>query len=111
MSIATSTESPEITAEEWTQRARTWATTLVSVYDKMEITPYLHVFVYHLGFFLVQCDSLERFANSSTASRWPSAKTAQILFQDLRDFVYDDKVTAVASYFSRFTFFVLRSSF
>eukprot|EP01102_Stenamoeba_stenopodia_P003858 TRINITY_DN1398_c0_g1_i10.p1 TRINITY_DN1398_c0_g1~~TRINITY_DN1398_c0_g1_i10.p1 ORF type:complete len:102 (-),score=10.78 TRINITY_DN1398_c0_g1_i10:407-712(-) len=69
MSIATSTESPEITAEEWTQRARTWATTLVSVYDKMEITPYLHVFVYHLGFFLVQCDSLERFANYSIENK------------------------------------------
>jgi len=127
MKIATSTDTPTITAEGWTERARAWATVLVSVYDQMEVTPYLHVFVYHLGFFLVKCDSLEKFANYSIEnkhqvvrkrrkgnlinSKSMAAKTAQILLKDLRDFVYDEKVEAVVCFFSLFSLLLFRSSF
>jgi len=127
MAIATSTESTKITTEEWTRRARSWASTLVTIYDKMEVTPYLHVFVYHLGFFLVECDSVERFANYSIENKHQSAKdrrkgglkysdsmaakTAQILLKDVRDFVYEAQIEAVVSYFSSFAFLLFRSCF
>ena len=45
-------ETSDMTEHEWLEKARAWGALYVSVYSPEDVTPYLHVFVYHVGFFL-----------------------------------------------------------
>lgn len=105
LEIATSLDPTGITENEWKKQAREWAENeFLSLYDGKDVTPYLHVFVYHLGFFLEKCGSVEQFANYPIESKHQQvkkhrkgnlrncttqgAKTAQLLLRDLSSFIY-----------------------
>lgn len=52
-----------ITEEEWRKRARAFGKLFTSTYQGRNTTPYMHIFIYHLGFFLEQYQGVEKFAN------------------------------------------------
>lgn len=75
----------------------------VRVYDSMSVTPYIHVFVYHVGQFIIKSKPPEFFANYSTENKHQqakkkkggkrfetllSARSAQILIRDFREYCY-----------------------
>ncbi len=47
----------------WRESARVFAQNFCLIYEDEDVTPYLHQFVYHVGFFLKTCGSLEPLAN------------------------------------------------
>jgi hypothetical protein len=47
----------------WRTAARTFATNFCILYESEDVTPYLHQLVYHAGFYLKTCGSLEKLAN------------------------------------------------
>jgi len=58
-----------ITENEWRKEGRAWARILTHVYGEEEITPYIHVFVYHVGFYLEKYGGVEKFGNYSLESK------------------------------------------
>ncbi len=52
-----------ITEEEWLSRARTFGKAFVAAYTGEDVTTYIHIFIYHLGFFMEKYQSIEKFAN------------------------------------------------
>lgn len=52
-----------ITQREWQTMARDLGRQWVSAFGESEVTTYLHIFIYHFGFFLEKYSSIERFAN------------------------------------------------
>ncbi|KAL6078437.1 hypothetical protein QOT17_001609 [Balamuthia mandrillaris] len=58
-----------ITENEWLELAQEFGTKFTQAFGNEEVTPYIHVFIYHLGFFLEKYGSVERFANYATESR------------------------------------------
>ena len=57
--------SPAVTVTEkfWLEKARAFGTLFGKVYAKEAVTSYLHLFVYHLGFFLEKYGGIEMLAN------------------------------------------------
>ena len=47
----------------WRSSARIFAENFCEIYQSEDVTPYLHQFVYHVGFYLKTCGSLELLAN------------------------------------------------
>lgn len=47
----------------WRVRAKRLGRSFVSLYGKESVTPYLHVFIYHFGFYLDRYGNLEKFGN------------------------------------------------
>ena len=47
----------------WKRKALEFAKAFVQEYERQEVTTYLHIFVYHVGFYVEKYGSLERFAN------------------------------------------------
>lgn len=62
LSLASSTDI-SITESEWLHKAKQMGKLFREVYTAEDVTPYLHVFVYHCGYYLEQFGSLERFGN------------------------------------------------
>jgi hypothetical protein len=58
-----------ITEEEWLRRARPFGTLFTACYEGRNTTPYIHIFVYHLGFFLEHYHGIEKFANYALESQ------------------------------------------
>lgn len=58
-----------ISDEDWRNKARAFGTLFVSRYGSEEVTPYIHVFVYHVGYYIERYDSLEKFANYASESK------------------------------------------
>lgn len=58
-----------IRENEWRKEARVWARIIIHVYGPEEITPYIHVFVYHLGYYLEKYGGVEKFGNYSLESK------------------------------------------
>ncbi|KAL6069211.1 hypothetical protein QOT17_007748 [Balamuthia mandrillaris] len=58
-----------ITQEEWLAEAREFGHAFTAHYDNSEVTPYIHIFVYHLGFYLEKFGSVQRFANFGIESK------------------------------------------
>lgn len=54
---------------EWIAKSRAYAKKFTSVYAKEDVTPYLHVLVYHAGFYIAKYGSLEVLANFSTEGK------------------------------------------
>ncbi len=52
-----------ITEEEWLTKARRFGEAFLQVYCAEQVTPYIHVLVYHVGFFLEHYHGIEKFAN------------------------------------------------
>ncbi len=52
-----------ITKEEWRQEVSKFAQIFASTYSREDVTPYIHILVYHVGFYLERYRSLEMFAN------------------------------------------------
>ena len=49
--------------EKWKIDAKEYANLFIQCYGAAAVTPYIHVFVYHLGFYLETYDGVEKFAN------------------------------------------------
>lgn len=62
-------EEPSITEDEWISKARVFAQNFTVIYSGEDVTPYLHIFVYHLGYFLSVLGCVEKFANYATEGR------------------------------------------
>jgi hypothetical protein len=56
----------EITEDEWMRRAKEFGRLYVDTFGAEEVTSYIHILVYHVGFFLDRYGTIERFANYST---------------------------------------------
>lgn len=55
--------------ENWTDLARIFGDAITSVYPpEASITPYIHVFIYHVGYYLKELGNIECFANYDTES-------------------------------------------
>lgn len=52
-----------ITEEEWREEARMLGHKWVKMWGQQEVTPYLHIFIFHIGFFLEEYGGIEKFAN------------------------------------------------
>ncbi|KAL6070879.1 unconventional myosin-VIIb-like [Balamuthia mandrillaris] len=65
-----------ITEEEWLKMAREFGFMFSKRYGEEEVTPYIHVFVYHVGFYLHKYGSVEKFANYADESRHSRNKKA-----------------------------------
>lgn len=59
----------KITEQQWLYEARQFGMAFVKRYPKEDVTPYIHVFVYHVGFYLERFGSLEKFANYAIESQ------------------------------------------
>jgi hypothetical protein len=55
--------SVNVREETWREEARRWGRLVVHLYGKEEVTPYIHIFIYHLGYFLERYSGLEKFTN------------------------------------------------
>lgn len=53
----------KITYREWLCEALPFGRTFVKCWGKEEVTTYIHIFVYHVGFYLQRWGSIEKFAN------------------------------------------------
>lgn len=53
----------------WITKSRSYAKKFTSIYAKEDVTPYLHVLVYHAGFYIAKYGSLEMLANFSTEGK------------------------------------------
>lgn len=60
--------SDEFSATTWRDNGRVFGKLFTNIYDSQDVTPYLHVLVYHLGGFIEKYGSLERYANFATES-------------------------------------------
>lgn len=54
-----------ITLSQWLQEARPFGELYSRCFRKEEVTPYIHIFVYHVGFYLEHWGSIQKFANYS----------------------------------------------
>lgn len=61
-------EKPNISEVMWREKARSWGKKFLTIYPGEDITPYMHVFIYHYGYFIEKYGSIERFANFSIES-------------------------------------------
>jgi hypothetical protein len=52
-----------ITEEEWLDEARPFGQAFCTAYGRKQVTTYMHIFVYHYGFFLQTYHGIEKFAN------------------------------------------------
>ena len=55
--------------QSWIAKSRAYAKKFTSVYAKEDVTPYMHVLVYHAGFYIAKYGSLEILANFSTEGK------------------------------------------
>lgn len=62
-------EKSDVTEEWWLTHTKMFATNFKTVFYELAVTPYMHVFVYHLGFYLEKYGSVEIFANYATEGR------------------------------------------
>ncbi len=53
----------KITEEEWLTKALQFREAFLQVYCAEQVTPYIHVLIYHVGFFLEHYHGIEKFAN------------------------------------------------
>ena len=53
----------KITKKKWTNMAKMFGNKFITCYSKEDVTPYLHVHIYHVGYFLEKYKNLELFAN------------------------------------------------
>lgn len=58
-----------ITEKWWLSHAKQLAKLFIERYQAEDVTPYLHVFVYHIGYYLQRYGSLEAFANYAIEGR------------------------------------------
>jgi hypothetical protein len=58
-----------ITEAQWLRLARSFGDKFTRRYSEEEVTPYIHTFISHLGFFLERYSGIERFANYGTEGR------------------------------------------
>ncbi len=61
---------------EWLKQAKSFGEKYVSRYGSEEVTPYMHVFIYHLGFYMERYGGIERFANYASESKHQENKKA-----------------------------------
>jgi len=52
--------NPNITEKDWRTQAREFGEKFVGVYSSSDVTTYIHVFVYHLGYFLEKHNGVEK---------------------------------------------------
>ena len=62
-------DEKKISEQEWLRMARQFGSHFVARYCKEDVTPYLHVLVYHVGFYLEKYGNLEIFANYAIEGR------------------------------------------
>jgi hypothetical protein len=66
-------EKPEeagfVSDQDWRERAREFGRKFVSRYGSEEVTPYIHLFIYHLGYYMENYGSIERFANYASEGK------------------------------------------
>ncbi len=62
--LATLMMQADVRIEEqtWLRAAREWGQKFVRTYGREDVTPYIHVFVYHVGFYLARYRGIEKFA-------------------------------------------------
>ncbi|GAM29501.1 hypothetical protein SAMD00019534_126770 [Acytostelium subglobosum LB1] len=53
----------KVTEQEWLEYAKVFGKNFVSLYPKTYVSSYMHVLVYHIGYFLEKYSNLDRFAN------------------------------------------------
>jgi len=51
-----------ISEEEWLSHARRFGTSFTNCFRPEDVTPYIHVFVYHFGYFMEKFDGIEKWA-------------------------------------------------
>jgi len=64
----------DITEQTWRLRARNWGSDLIGNYNAAAITPYIHLFIYHIGAYLEEYGSVEKFANYAIESKHKTIK-------------------------------------
>ncbi len=47
-----SAETPNFTEQTWLDKAHAFGNLYRKIYSPEDVTPYLHVFVYHIGFYI-----------------------------------------------------------
>ncbi len=52
-----------ITEKQWRDEAKELGRAIIKLYGREEITPYLHVFIYHVGYFLEHYGGIEKYGN------------------------------------------------
>lgn len=52
-----------ITEKKWLKKARAFGQAFCEAYGRKKVTTYMHIFVYHYGFFLARYKGIEKFAN------------------------------------------------
>jgi hypothetical protein len=67
----------QINEEEWIAEAIPFGQVFVDRYCAEEITTYIHIFIYHIGFFLAKFNSVEKFANYAIEGMHSVNKTNQ----------------------------------
>lgn len=61
--LALASSEDQITNGFWLCEARTFGNEFLNVYDANAVTPYLHVLIYHVGYYRERYGSLERLSN------------------------------------------------
>jgi hypothetical protein len=60
----------------WLEKSQKFGKLFAKVYSKEDVTPYLHVFVYHVGYYVEHYGSMEMYANYAIESHHKSNKDA-----------------------------------
>jgi hypothetical protein len=53
----------------WRDEARKWGQLFKTIYQNEDVTPYIHVFIYHVGFYLEHYQGIEKFATYALESK------------------------------------------
>jgi hypothetical protein len=64
----------KITEQEWKDQAIKFGVAFVTAYSKEDVTTYIHIFVYHFGFFLSTYGGLEKYSNFALESKHAELK-------------------------------------
>ncbi len=81
-----------ISEEEWKAQGRSLGQAFVAAYTQEDVTTYLHIFVYHYGYFLATYDGIEKFANFDLEGKHSVIK--RILAHSTSGFSYGPSETA-----------------
>jgi hypothetical protein len=82
----------QIKEVEWRSKARDFGKAFTNTYSSEDVTTYIHIFVYHYGYFLETYNGIEKFANFALEGKHGTVK--RILKNNTSGFSYGPGETA-----------------
>lgn len=66
----------QVTESQWLENAKKFGRMFINVYSENDVTPYLHILIFHIGFFREHYGGLEKYGNFAIEGRHQWNKSA-----------------------------------